>query len=595
MARNPLLDKHLAEKAIAVPGVVVAAFSTSEYPLLIVTALAVAVPLMWAYQQPPLPAFYSQSMACALWALVLLVAVWSLRPTLRPSNSRALFADNAPNIALWAVLLALVAAHNVTGLSPLVVAGPIAFNLLLAGLLSVVMPVYRQHEAARQRWIEAFLAGVLVAALFNSLVGGLQAFAPEWTNDIWIASREVPHDRIAGNLRQPNQLATLMVWGLLSATYLLRSIPLLWIAACAPLTATLFATGSRTGVIGLFLIIVIALLRSSRVRAWRKGTWILLAIAIIPLAWMAEAPFSRTTAAAAMSQRLALWRDVIELIRQQPWTGVGIGQLNFAWTLTPLAARAPDVFDHAHNLPLHLAAELGVPAALFIFTLLATIAWCARAAMRTRPGATVALLLLIMLVHSLLEYPLWFSYFLLPSAFLLAWLASPAGGETVGVRALPDATHETGNRGLPTWFPLTVSVAAVSLLTALVYATHEYGKAVSIHRRVASPAALSTAVDVAGASPLFGQFGDYAAIMLAGDKAPLALFERPIRYVLDERLLVAYARALARAGDYERAAFVTARAREFPPNPLLDGLPVIAAPSVTAASATRLGPRDFRR
>jgi O-antigen ligase len=41
-----------------------------------------------------------------------------------------------------------------------------------------------------------------------------------------------------------------------------------------------------------------------------------------------------------------------------------------AWTLTPLPGRPTAFFDHAHNLPLHLAAELGLPLALAVMALL---------------------------------------------------------------------------------------------------------------------------------------------------------------------------------------------------------------------------------
>lgn len=553
------------------------------------TALAVAVPLMWAYQQPPLPAFLSQAVACALWLLIVVLASGR---ALQVSNS-----GQAAVLALWGGLLVLVTAHAATGMSPSFVAAPIAFNLLLCGLISLVTLAATRDAGFRQRWLGVLLVGVLVAALFNSLVALVQTVAPNWTHESWIASSPVPHDRVGGNLRQPNQLATLSLWGLLAATFLLRRWPMLWIAACAPLLLTLFATGSRTGVLSLALIMVAALAASPRVRSWRRRSWLLLLIAIVPLVWLAEAVFTRSTADAALSQRLLLWRDVVELIRQHPWSGVGAGQLNFAWTLTPLAARAPDVFDHAHSLPLHLAVELGLPAAVLLLCLLAFVLWRARAAMRTRAGGTVALMLAVVMLHSLFEYPLWFSYFLLPSAFLLAWLA----GSTTPGDTLPPAvnTASHGSPARPTVsVPVTamVTIVAASLLVALLWATREYDKATAIHRQAGSPVALNAAVDAARGSSLFGQYGDYAAIMLADEAVPLSWFERPIRNVLDERLLVAYARALARAGDNARAAYVVARAREFPPNRLFDGLPALASDAAPAsvASAPR-GPRDFRR
>ena len=56
--------------------------------------------------------------------------------------------------------------------------------------------------------------------------------------------------------------------------------------------------------------------------------------------------------------RFGIWANALSLIAQQPWLGVGFGEFNFAWSLTPFPGRPVAFFDHAHNLPLQLAAEL---------------------------------------------------------------------------------------------------------------------------------------------------------------------------------------------------------------------------------------------
>jgi hypothetical protein len=108
---------------------------------------------------------------------------------------------------------------------------------------------------------------------------------------------------------------------------------------------------------------------------------------------------------------------------------------------------------------------------------------------------------------------------------------------------------------------------------------------------VGEPAALAQAIERARGSKLFGHFGDYAAIMLAGDSAAPPLFNRTIRHLFDERLLVAYARMLARTGDTERTHYVVRRVREFPPDAAYSRLPPVAA---DALSAKALSFEDFR-
>ncbi len=578
----------------------------SEYTLLLLITAAVALPLIWAHQAPPLPAFFSQWLSDLLWSLVAAVAfaasaatVFSLRNHNKSGGKSAANGSLRPLwpiAGLWALLITTVLLHVGFGLTPPFIALPALFNLSLAALVTLAVLLRRADRDFLRALMSAFLLGVLVAALFNSGVALIQSFAPNWTNDSWIASTApaisslVDHgsERIGGNLRQPNQLATLMIWGLLAATFLLRRRGALWLAVSLPLLATLFATGSRVGVMSLALIVGVALLRSRRARAWPRATWLAVGLIALVLLWFAASAFTRATAEPALAQRLALWRDVWTLIQHSPWIGVGWGQLNFAWTLTPLPARAPDVFDHAHSLPLNLAAELGWPVAAGVLALLALTLWRARGAIRSREGATALLMLAAILLHSLFEYPLWFAYFLLPSAFLLAWLiCSGATEETDDVKVLSPT---------PTRLSTTASSVATGISVACVaitvYAWNEYRKITAIYSQTTNAGALRAAVSDARKSPLYGQFGDYAAIMLAGDRAELAWFARPIRQVLDERLMTAYAQALMRAGEADKAAYVVARAREFQPQAVFAGLPVIAPSSTASAPLTS---RDFRR
>jgi len=536
--------------------------------------------MMCAYQQPPLPAFFNQALALALWSGVLLLIATTARGALLRNNTAT--ASLVSPVSLWAVLLAAVAAHATVGLSPTFIAAPIALNLSLALLVSAAMAWISPNPAQLKRWLRALLVGILIAALFNAVVALVQAVAPNWADDAFIARLPLHQDRVGGNLRQPNQLATLMVWGLLATSFFWRQKPLLWIVFSAPLLATLAATGSRTGIVSLLLIVVVALLRSRRVREWRVKGWLTLLLATIPLLWIAESIFTRNTANAALTLRLALWRNTLEIISQHPWFGVGWGQLNFAWTLTPLPQRAADVFDHAHSLPLHLAAELGLPIAALVLSLVATLLWRLRSVLRRRHSMTAALLLATVLLHSFFEYPLWFSYFLLPSAFLLAWLASLAKTDA-------DAADVLAATPRAAWFVAAFKVAAALCFTSVIYACNEYQKAIDIHRAVGQSAALARAISTAQQSPLFGHFGDFAAIMVAGDAATAVSFIRPIRHLLDERLLSAYARMLARSGERDRAAFVVERAREFPQDAAFGNLPPVAG------SAPALSSEDFRR
>lgn len=577
----------------------------------ILIASAVALPLLWAWQRPPLPAFYSQVLACALWALALTVAALLGRNRARRTGfqtsatkiERPLPSAGSAMVALWWLLLLVITLHGASGIAPWFAVAPAALNLLLAVSMGAWV-LLAEHDDVLSAWT-ALLSALLIAAWVNALVVALQLFAPNWTDDVWIARPEVissmssaaPTPRPGGNLRQPNQLATLMVWGLIAGASLLRRWWLVGLLASAPLLLALIATGSRAGLLSLFAVAVVGVLLAAGAKGeasevQRRRIGVRLQSAAVLLAVVAAALWqvaARDTAGESLAQRVALWRETIALIGMHPWGGVGWSQLNFAWTLTPFATRPADVFDHAHSLPLHLAVELGLPVVVALLALvLVALARVPRAlrkvSRRERDGLMTALLLLLaMLLHSLVEYPLWFSYFFLPAAFAFAVVVRLSQPPV-------DAAPEHALRG-GSWRGVVATVCGVAFVASL-WAVNEYAKATSIHVPGLDSATRARAVATAQGSPLYGQFGDYAAIMLAGDAAAVNLFARPVRHLLDERLITAWARALLREGETAKAAYVVARAREFAPDAAFAALPQIKAPTTAASSPLRL--RDFR-
>ena len=79
---------------------------------------------------------------------------------------------------------------------------------------------------------------------------------------------------------------------------------------------------------------------------------------------------SRLSEGAGSPSRLAILRDAWALTAANPLFGVGWGEFNFAWSLTPFPDRPIAFFDHTHNLPAQLAVELGLPWAGAVLLLL---------------------------------------------------------------------------------------------------------------------------------------------------------------------------------------------------------------------------------
>jgi hypothetical protein len=122
------------------------------------------------------------------------------------------------------------------------------------------------------------------------------------------------------------------------------------------------------------------------------------------------------------SARLHIWYDSLRLFSQSPWLGVGAGNMRAETFLlldkpSPMAFKL--VFEHAHNLFLHLLAEMGIGA--FLIVLVGLISWLRAFKWRALDLETwwLITLLAVLGIHSMLEYPLWFAYFLGITAVLL--------------------------------------------------------------------------------------------------------------------------------------------------------------------------------
>jgi hypothetical protein len=168
------------------------------------------------------------------------------------------------------------------------------------------------------------------------------------------------------------------------------------------------------------------------------------------------------------------------------------------------------------------------------------------------------MLVLTVGLHSLLEYPLWYAYFLLPTAFARGFALAPLPSGAGGTRQPPAAP-----RGRALQFAgLALSIGAAAALL-------DYRSVVVIYDPPDNAAPLEARIALGQRSPLFGHHADYAAATAFGPpQAPLSAsqalaFRRAPHQLLDVRLLIAWSQALAAQGELDKARWLAARIREF--------------------------------
>jgi O-antigen ligase len=293
-----------------------------------------------------------------------------------------------------------------------------------------------------------------------------------------------------GNLRQRNQLASLTSIGLAAALWLAaRGGPrrvLVTGLAIVLLAAADAATTSRTGLLEWVVILALAAFwqgpggaRSTKLASlglvvYAAATWSLPILLENVTGVAADSMLARLEANLGCSSRRVLWGDVLQLIPQHPWFGWGWGELDYAHYMhlygdTP---RFCDILDNAHNLPLHVAVELGVPAALLLCAAIAVGLVRARPWRESHAARQLAWLVLsVLALHSLVEYPLWYGPFQLALGLALGLLAGKA------VEAADDAQFVAPSRVSRA----SRALVAVPLVALLAYTAWDYDRVSQIY------------------------------------------------------------------------------------------------------------------
>ncbi len=573
---------------------------------------AIASPTFLAFNVPPSATLLNQAASLIGWG-AWLASMLAMAPKLIVSSQSSSFsAAVAGRSPALAALLAGLGLVLLTALAaPLWTSLPWSLSLssagtILAAMLAAMAGASLNRHGYGTAAFRAFCIGMVVAGLGGSLIGIIQVYAPQWADGDWIARSALP-GRAVGNLRQPNHLSSLLLWAVIATVWLgetrVVKRSLAW-GASLLFVFVVVLTASRTGAVGTLLLAGWGVVDRRLSASMRRLLW------AAPVAyaafWAGNAAWADYTnhvfggetrfsgAGDVSSSRFGIWSNTLTLIRLHPWLGVGFGEFNFAWTLTPFPHRPVAFFDHTHNLVLQFVVELGIPLALLALVLLGwafvaafRAAWSSGArtdgsdgreghdgsgggdAAPEAPMLRAAFMVVFMIVvHSMLEYPLWYAYFLLPTAFALGLCLGARSTTPLPARA-PRATSTKPADTDRTMKLNPLSIASMVLCAVGIYTVVDYLRVVVIFAPPQDAGPLAQRIEDGRHSWFFAHHADYAAATTALDSPPaggaamLAPFTTASHYLLDARLLLAWAKALDAAGEAEKARYVAARLREF--------------------------------
>ncbi|QEY23622.1 PglL family O-oligosaccharyltransferase [Neisseria animalis] len=457
-------------------------------------------PFLSLYRVGPLSSFYLEAGSLSGAVFLVLATAYLGLLNVRPSAASVGFLLLA---AFWWIQARVL---NLTypGMNDMVVWTFIILALTAWACRAWVAGYGQERVTAVLAW--SILAGALLQALiaFMQFKGWAGA---EWFHGILAVGGK---DGINGQLGQRNHLGHYLMWGVLAAAWLwgMRKMPA-WagLLLLLLLTAVLGLVNSRT--IFIYLLGVGALLAVWRLSGGHETARLvrtmLLALILVALfqfgmspllEWLGSDGYQTAAERVASSgfqgsARDVEWRKAWAAFQSAPLLGHGwnsFAQQSFlihAETRTFSNNIISVLFTHSHNLILQLLAEVGIFGTLLAaFCLLAAV-W----RMLRRPLQPASLLLLalmtVTLCHSMLEYPLWYIYFLTPFALMLS---------------LSPARHTDFADGLRTAkrFNLTAGILSLLLIGGIARLGWHYTELAEYNRKPANETASENARKIEG-------------------------------------------------------------------------------------------------
>jgi O-antigen ligase len=470
------------------------------------------LPYVSTIKWPPIASFWAE-WACALLAAGVVILI---RP--RSTNADSI---PVPLAALACLGGALVVALQLASRQPHFIGAALlaVCELVLAAVVCTAAARLRTTSAVAPA-LDAWALGLLIALVLN----GAEVLVERngWQVYIDTFVPRAAGARTSGLFGQPNQLAVFAVMAWCAGHYLwLRGkLPgALYLCTAAVVGLISAGAASRAGTLLLLGATGLAWLALRSHARRREGQRLLLgAVALfvlMELVWAVSttsAGLATTVLRADTASRTEMLRHAFQLAAMHPLSGVGFGNFSAArWTELSGPLMHPNS-GHAHNVVAHLAAELGVIGAA---VLLLPLAWCVLRCARiaARRGVTpeqffVAAVVLVLSGYSLFEYPLWYTFFLLPFVFSLGLVEQP------GLTLSPVQTEPMNVLRVGTWL-LTLSLG---VMLALDYRRSESLYTVAVMGQLAEsrdPTRLELPTKTVRDIALLTTFDNYADLMLS--------------------------------------------------------------------------------
>ncbi|MFW1993522.1 O-antigen ligase family protein [Acinetobacter guillouiae] len=309
----------------------------------------------------------------------------------------------------------------------------LCFSYLFCVFMSMIIGFNTASMGLKERTLILLSGSILISSLISVIIILLQWFGLE-KNIFFIAP--LHHDRPFGNFAQPNNMATFLVFGLLSNLFLLKDLKITKKMASIFSFLILFAIAlsySRTAWIELIIIGVCLFFIQDKVV--KKKT--IYFYSVLFFLFLFTIPYLNNflndfglgllstqnvnDRLSTGSLRLGIWKQMLVAIYQQPWFGYGWNQTAYAQIIASTTVFHSEQTRSAHNIILELLVWNGILiGSIIIFYALYLLKLVFFAS--NQKMVLIRLIIVSFIVHALLEFPQNYACFLLIIAFLIGFL-----------------------------------------------------------------------------------------------------------------------------------------------------------------------------
>jgi hypothetical protein len=375
----------------------------------------------------PWPSFHSEALAFCSVALIALGYLGS------PPGVASF-----PSVVRWILVVALVPwLQWFNGINFFAGDALLSFFFLLGWAIAVFVGFQMLQEHGSLPLL-MLMHALWIAAMLSAMIGLTQWLLLDEFLGIFAAQID-PGDPVMGNLAQPNQFATFLLIGILAYTYVFERRLIGWtgfVLGVLFMTSLLVMTHSRAGMVGVIVVGGFLLFKRSAINSRLSSRHLVMWMAFFAIACEVSPYLDHALLLSEEREplfttngRALIWRQVLDGIGKSPWFG-------FGWNQTPTAlfngainfpGTAP--VTYAHTVLLDIVAWNGWPLGLVLITLGSY--WFLSRMLKVKgldAGYAMACLLPFTM-HSLVEFPYAYAYFLVTAGIMMGIVEADHGSQ----------------------------------------------------------------------------------------------------------------------------------------------------------------------